>query len=416
MRVFPEIVEQHAEDAAFLWLLRDAALRAPNFSLDDLADLDGRVEAHLDGLRVAGDHGWEVSRQALDFKEPGEIFVAAVLACESTEPDRIEAVLECAIEEPALSRAFVSALGWLTPEKTILAIEHLTEQTDPGKRRIGVAASAIHRRNPSLPLDGILTDEHGPLRARGLRAAGELARGSLRGSIFRHLDDEDEECRYFAARSAALLGDSQVAVPVLREVTEAQGKRSEEACDLAICSMDETAASVWLRQLSSQPETRRLAVSGSGTAGNSALIPWLLQAMEEPALARLAGDAFTRITGLQLEPEGFDTEPPVDFVAGPSEDPDEENIEMDSDGDLPWPDRDAIAEWWFENQGRFPEGVRHVDGQPATPQILRRVLRDGFQRQRICAAFGLALSEPRELLFEVRAPGFRQRRCLPQVH
>ena len=35
-----EVVEQHAEEASFLWLLRDDAVRAPNYNLQDLADLE----------------------------------------------------------------------------------------------------------------------------------------------------------------------------------------------------------------------------------------------------------------------------------------------------------------------------------------------------------------------------------------
>jgi hypothetical protein len=45
--IIPIIVEQHAGEAAFLWLLRDAAVRAPHYSLKDLARLDDRVEAHM---------------------------------------------------------------------------------------------------------------------------------------------------------------------------------------------------------------------------------------------------------------------------------------------------------------------------------------------------------------------------------
>jgi len=51
--VISSIVSQHAEEAAFLWLLRSNATGAAHYSLKDLAKLDGRVEAHLDGLRVA---------------------------------------------------------------------------------------------------------------------------------------------------------------------------------------------------------------------------------------------------------------------------------------------------------------------------------------------------------------------------
>jgi hypothetical protein len=39
-----------AEEAAFLWLLRSNAIRQPHCALKDLAKLDDRFEAHLDGL------------------------------------------------------------------------------------------------------------------------------------------------------------------------------------------------------------------------------------------------------------------------------------------------------------------------------------------------------------------------------
>ena len=53
--VIAEIVSQHAEEAASLWLLRSDALRAPHYVLKDIAKRNGRVEAHLDGLSVAGE-------------------------------------------------------------------------------------------------------------------------------------------------------------------------------------------------------------------------------------------------------------------------------------------------------------------------------------------------------------------------
>ena len=51
--VIKAIIEQHAEEAAFLWTTRDRAVHSPNYSLKDLSGLEERVEAHLDGLRVA---------------------------------------------------------------------------------------------------------------------------------------------------------------------------------------------------------------------------------------------------------------------------------------------------------------------------------------------------------------------------
>src|SRR6476620_10504551 len=93
--VIPEILSRHAEEAAFLWLLRDRAVARPQYTLDTLAELDQRVEAHLDGLRLAGEVGVRLARdQFLEFPEPGEAFTAAHLAFETASTDTIQILLE----------------------------------------------------------------------------------------------------------------------------------------------------------------------------------------------------------------------------------------------------------------------------------------------------------------------------------
>lgn len=91
--VLREIVRQHAEMAAFLWTVYDYHLLHPeeNPDMDEvrLARLVERLEAHLDGLRVAGEAGREIA-QALynEYPEPGELFVLRLL-CEGAEDLRV---------------------------------------------------------------------------------------------------------------------------------------------------------------------------------------------------------------------------------------------------------------------------------------------------------------------------------------
>ena len=51
----------------------------------------------------------------------------------------------------------------------------------------------------------------------------------------------------------------------------------------------------------------------------------------------------------------------------------------------------------------------HLCGKVIAPEHLKTVLREGYQRQRAAAALELAIYRPREPLFEVRAPGWKQR-------
>src|SRR5260370_9484642 len=118
--VIAKVAAEFADNAAFLWLLRDRAVAAPHYDLDDLSGLDDRLEAHLDGLRVSGHTAWNLCRQALeDHPEPGETFAATVLAFEGADERRLEGVLAIASPKPDLHRAPTSPLGWL-PMSTIL--------------------------------------------------------------------------------------------------------------------------------------------------------------------------------------------------------------------------------------------------------------------------------------------------------
>ena len=70
--------------------------------MPDVAHLDDRTEAHIDGLRIAGDEGWDICKESLAWEEAGEIFTAAVLAFESGNDYRIKDVLTAGGEDPRI--------------------------------------------------------------------------------------------------------------------------------------------------------------------------------------------------------------------------------------------------------------------------------------------------------------------------
>ncbi len=74
------IISQHAEEAALCWSWRDRGATQPHYLLSDVVNVDNQLDAHIDGLRVAGDEGWANCQAELRWQEPGEHFVAAVLS------------------------------------------------------------------------------------------------------------------------------------------------------------------------------------------------------------------------------------------------------------------------------------------------------------------------------------------------
>jgi uncharacterized protein (TIGR02270 family) len=126
----------------------------------------------------------------------------------------------------------------------------------------------------------------------------------------------------------------------------------------------------------------------------------------------VAGESFPMITGVDLAYEDLEGERPEGFEAGPTEEPEDEDVEMDPDEDLPWPEPELIKKWWSENKSNFRNGTRYLCGKPISEQQCQHVLRHGYQRQRSAAAIELVMMKPDQPLFEVRAPGFRQQKLL----
>src|SRR5262245_31976954 len=108
--IIPEIVEQHAEEAAFLWHLRDAATDQPHYTLRSLAGLERRVEANVDGLRVAGEAGLKIAWHQLDqYGGAGELFTVATLALEG-HMEILDRVLAFAESAPGSRRGLFGAI------------------------------------------------------------------------------------------------------------------------------------------------------------------------------------------------------------------------------------------------------------------------------------------------------------------
>lgn len=408
MRSIPHIVVQHSEEAAILWLLRQAAVVAPHYTLSDLSKLDTRVEAHLQGLRIADSNGWNESVRQLSSGEIGEVFAAAVLAFESAIPARVELVLEAGTADPELFDGLVSALGWLSAPKALAHCGELISRQSPALREIGLSGMAVHRHNPGDALRKFIRDDNPRIRARAFRAAGELGRTELSNELGSGKSSTDPECRFWSVWSAALMTSEADALRQLHALATAAGGRQERALDLLIRRLPLSDAKAFQKELSRQAESKPAAILAAGFLGDPESITWLLEQMHVLPLARRAGEAFTSITGVDLAYHDLERKELPDFSAGPTEDPDDENIAPDPDENLPWPDPVLVQKWWEQNRARLSTGTRYLLGKPITNEWLQAVLRDGRQRQRSAAALELAIRTPGKPLFNCRAPGFLQ--------
>jgi len=407
------IVEQHAEGAPLLWVLRERAVARPDYLLSELIKLEHRLEAHLDGLQVAGQPGLEIAKgQLVAIGESGEVFAAAVLAFENGDVTRIKEVLEVGTATPRAARGLISALGWLTYEQASKHIRALLISESTIAKRVGLAAAAIHRRNPGPALPLAYGSDDPLLKARAFRAAGELGLVGTQAVLNANIKAKDPSVRFWAAWSSTLLSGHKDAVACLQSIVEGGGPFAERAAQMAMRRLSSRDAKIWLKRLTTNMRQTRVAMVAAGALADPEVIPLLIDHMKIPKLARVAGESFSLITGAHIAYDKLEGPKPEGFEAGPTEDPEDENVAMDSDLNLPWPDPALILKWWNTRQGSFSKGTRYLLGQPITADSLRLALKNGFQRQRAAAAVELAILKPGNPLFEVRAPGFRQQKLL----
>jgi uncharacterized protein (TIGR02270 family) len=403
----PPGVTEYIDEASFLWLQRAAAVNAPNYTLAQLADLDERLEAQIDGLRVAADEGWRVAEEAAASGGARDVFPAAVLALEAQD-GRFETMLDRLRETPEATPGLIAALGWTEAARMGPMVRALLRGADPFRYMLGIAACGVHRINPGARLEEALGSPAGPVRARALRTIGELGQRDLLPKALQALTDRNRSARFWAAWSAVRLGDRGQAFVALERLATQPGERQQDALRLALAVLDQNAGHDLLQNLGLSPDNQRLRIIGAGIIGDTRYVPWLIEQMEDPMLARLAAEAFVLLTGADFNSEQMEVPPPEEFEDGPSDDPEDEDVVVPEDVALPWLEAAKIKAWWAENSARFNASARWFMGAPVSEMSCRTVLKEGFQRQRRLAALHGAILNPDGALFNTSAPATRQ--------
>jgi uncharacterized protein (TIGR02270 family) len=416
-RILIDIVERHADEAAFLWERRERAARSPLFDLRDLSDVDVRLEANLEGLVIAGADGLRIAQAALDRAArdtegpDGEIFASSYVAAELHDNLALSRLIVLAQRAPRHERALVSALGWLGARSAGRVIpELLSPECPPVLHRLGIAASLARGSDPGAALARAMGSPDAPLRAAAYRAAGVLGRMDLLPSLRIATRDPDDPSVAWAVWASVMLGD-RGGLEALWAAASAPGDARAEAADLAARVSDPVQAGERLLALSASEETLPAALAGAAARGDPTCIPWVLEAIERhPSLARSAASVYLSVTGVKADL-------PL-FVRAPTPEPREEEIAPhlgDPNNDLPDPVIHELRAHWAGAEGRFRAGERYLGGQPLSPSWLAKCLREGLQPWRASAAMELALASAGSRLFPVLAPARAQRALLVEA-
>ena len=397
---YSDIVDKFIDNASFLWILRSLAVNQPNYSLPDIRQLEQRIDAQLDGLMTAPEQSWQSCLQALQYEEPGEVFTAAVLAFRSGDVEKIQLAVEAGLANDEAEKGLISAMGWLSAELVHGWIKQFLGSKDLNHKYLAIAACSVRRENPGDALDHILQREdcrqHTKLYARALRLIGELKRGDLKTHLQTAVLSDNEEIKFRALWSTVLLGDRSVAAE-LKPYVFHEGFLQPPAIDLCFRVLPVEEARAWISELGQIEGQIRAVIHSSAVLGDPHAVDWIISKMSQTDVSRCAGEAFSRITGIDIEKNQLALE-----QAPPGyEEADE--LAVAEDESLAWPDGDKIKSIWTNHGSHFIAGQRYFMGKAICSDVLKDRLRDASQRERHAAALELALVDAGSALINTRA-------------
>lgn len=420
--IVPVVVQQHVEEAAVLRHVRTVLVRAPHVGLLQLGRLDERIAAHLDGLAVAGEAGKALALAELERPGAGPVFALAVRALEERDEAGLDRLMALVPELPEARRGLASAFGWVPARALQGVVRRLLASPLPHVRELGLVACRMHLADPGPLLTAALADPAPGLRAAAARAAGELGRLDLLPALLDRLADEAPEAAFWSAWAAVLLGDRGRALAALAAPASLEGPGSHRALALLMAASPPAAGREVAKQFAAaaraapgDPSAQRRVLRASALTGDLRYVPWLIGRMVEPVEARLAGEAFSWITGADLARLDLETLDAPPLPERPGGDPADDGVALDEDESLPWPDPARVQRWWAAHEAALQAAAAGGPlflGRPIGAASATQALLEATQRQRSQAALLLSLLEPGRKLFQVAAPTPRQKRLL----
>jgi len=394
MNSYKDIYEQHVTDVSFLWILRSIAVEQPHYSRQEIYELEQRIDAHLNALMVTVEDSWEICLETLELEGPGEIFTSAVIAFRSHDTVKIQKVIETGLKTQETFKGLVSALGWLPDALVTPWIEKFLSSKDLNHKYLAIGACSVRRMNPGEHLNRILAredcKEHNKLYARALRLVGELRRQDLSSVLEEAVNADNNEVKFWANWSSILLGN-RAAATNLKPYIFQSGSKQHEAINIVFRVLTVEQARNLISKLSDDTKQIRAVIKAVGILGDPHAVNWLISIMNDPSLARVCGQALSFITGIDLEQQQLVGEPPLDLAQQPNEETDDEDVSLDEDENLLWPDVNKISQVWIHQGKNFTVGQRYFMGQEITPYLLKDKMLNAYQRQRHAAAMELAL-------------------------
>jgi len=412
---FPDLVEENLDEASFLWGRWEADLGSLTRNLDEVWSwTEDRLNGAIDGLLVAPDQLLTgVIERALSLKDLAYHTVAAHLLTVASASDARSrlATIVCEAHGASLA-AMLRGIEVARLDGTFSTVTRAHLKRGPEH----CAALARLKSFQRAPLGDELQIGYEantvPEQVAVLRAAGSLPEPAVTPWIERGLAHPSPAVR-IAAVESGIRQRQRRAWETARGLV-ASAEPGSLSLLRPIAMFGKAAEHRIIYDVLADSASARCALWALGNIGTREAVEHCLAAMQDPAHARLAGEAYAAITGADLTRERLTAH---ESGTTPSLPPIEED---DLDADLvprredlwPLPDPNACAAHWGRVGTRYAPNTRYVRGTPFSLNVLMSALESGPMLRRGDYSLELYVRSGGACDVETRGVGSTQRRMM----
>ncbi|MBI4241713.1 MAG: hypothetical protein HY613_08345 [Candidatus Rokubacteria bacterium] len=357
--VILDILHEHLNELDFLWEQRERFVFSPEWTLKELAAIEDRSEAHLDGLRIGAGHSVDIARPFLTADEAGAATAATFVLMAFELPELEREVLQALKTAPPKSRDGIRiGLRHSPVDSLVPCLSDFVRSYEPQVSATAVDILAFHRLPCPSRLGDLLICPDPHVKRIIYGAVGRLGGPWNTDLLHEALADPDPALADVALGASALLGVPNLAAICRRAAVQSSQPSAAALAFLGV--VGEPSDLALLRGAIAHRELAPAALTGLGALGIPEGIPLILETLAVPRLAQQASEAFTRITGASLQ---LSAAPVTSIDEGVSGKADETEDETLRDGPSSFDIEDARS-WWDREKKAFAAGVRYQAGFP----------------------------------------------------
>ncbi|MFK7767241.1 MAG: hypothetical protein AB8B55_08460 [Mariniblastus sp.] len=413
------ILSQHLEEAAFYWVRRQAGVWSPAFDKSEIGRIDGLLDAHLEGLRIAGVAAVEPAIRNLNrWKTADEAFVSTYVLTHFPDKDNLR-ILETYVHDmPQLINGAAAAMFWVGPGNSNQMLQRWWKSGYAPLMRAAIPALIANSNEKEKIARVAVAHEDPNVRSRALRAIGEWGLEDCLSLVKSSLEDRSAECRFEAATTHYVLGHKQhamIAGNAMQEMNQqtvadnpqskqvAQTTRRRALLYWATMSLDQDFQK-WLNPALEDPDKCRDAIWALAFRGESSALKHFEGFLREDKEATLAAYALCHVTGLDLDKAGLfkvdgpdeedadETETPtISTETDPATNASPAAYDASEDDGLLEPNIEKVLDWLdnLKQKSQFTPGQRYLGGLPID-QTASTYFVEGTQPQRWQSALHLS--------------------------